>query len=341
MSGDIMSPSNIKIVGNVGEYSDVEALANNLGDPKYTAVIPRLGEREFLIKIGDMEPALLKVDDVDIQTVSDQQLQEKMEPYVKLMQDFCRPEEIQSEEERKPKVRLTDKAKALLVSIAEHPEWASSYRCKRVLKTTSTGAKQVVDELKVAGYVEVVPFVSGGRKRFYYVPLTPAVDWLRSNDYHIGHINLRGNQTPLHRLLILLISAGLRKKGHNVFHDHEIGGKTIDLVSDGTAYEIYTSSDIAPDTTQRINSALANGVQKFLLICADTVLEKMVARVPKSERVEHHLASDFVENLLSSTLDNYTDNQENDENQQESNKASNSNSGRPGNNTEQQGGPNK
>jgi hypothetical protein len=180
------------------------------------------------------------------------------------------------------------------------------------LKTRSETAKKVVQELLDAGYVTEESFATGGHSKIYYVPLQPAVDWLRSQGMDVSKINFVGNQTGLHRLLEILISAGLQRSRAQVKHDVPIGKKIVDVLCENTAYEICTSAKV---DAVRVIDALQNGVTKFIFIClSDSILESISKQLPSDDRIEFRLATVFVEKLLTNTGDYKIDNHGNHDN---------------------------
>ena len=316
LSSEIQSTSRLRIVGHVGDARHMKDLAANLGDAKLVEIIPKLGVGEFIVKVRDMKPALVRARSRMIVRPTDEEIQQKMEAMVKHIRGRCFPERPQElQEKRKPKVILSDKMIAILHSINSHPYWYHSQRLKAVLKSANSNAKKVIDDLEAVGYIKVVQF--DGRK--YHVPLQPGVDWMRDNGLNVSHINFQGNQTPMHKLLLVLVSSALRARGFNIFHDHKIGNKIIDVFCDGIAYEVYLKADVNADN---LKSALSAGVEKFVMVClTDQIMEALSKQLPPSDKVEYRLATEIVEKLRAPMLDsileksekqvNHTDNDDN------------------------------
>lgn len=315
MSSDIMSSSNIKISGNVGDYRDASALANNMGNPQLVSILPKLGLQEFMIKRGDDRAALLKSMDFDFRRIPDEEVKPRMRPFVNHVQDWCKEdEEAKPEIDKQKHIRLSDKAKEVMFNILEHPDANATFLYK-LAKLSNDKAQSVVQELEDAGYIKVVKLAIRNRRRNYQVLLTAGIEFLRNQGRNVGHVDFQGNQTAEHRLIQTLVSSGLRKQGYNVFHDHKVGEKIVDVFCDGIAYEVALDSAV---DAERVRSALAGGVKRFVFLCADTdVMAQMTRKVQPGPAVEFKIATDFVETLLFPLLDYSKENQDNDENHTE------------------------
>lgn len=313
MAGDLMAGARIRMAGSLAHHHDAREMALNMGDESLVKVFQSLGVGERVIKIGDRPPALIRFPNVDIQRLTDEEVETRMKPMWDHLNEWCYPKEEVKDEEKKPQVRLNDRQVQLLRSINLHPEWSHARRLDKQFGSTNKSAVKVVEELEAVEYIRAVKFKVGSKVKKFHVPLQPAVDWMRDNGLNVSHINVEGHQGPAHRLICILIIAALRARGYNVFHDHWVGKKRVDVFCDGIAYEVCASKAV---DVENVMDALANGAAKFVFVCYDENMQAgMSDLLPKDPRIELRLASEMVENLQTPTLVSIMENQDKQDNQ--------------------------
>ncbi|MEM3143160.1 MAG: hypothetical protein QXW91_00825 [Candidatus Nitrosotenuis sp.] len=318
LSSDYMASVNLKIVGYCGDYEDALYLANGLGDPDLVKVILKLKPHQFLVKIGDKKPALIQTDDYPLQNVDDEELEQRMKPFIEYVKNYCKEKDEDQKEEKKETVRLSRDAKNLLVDVLTYPESPISARYFR-LGFKGRRAQKVVEEVLVSKYAELVVEQIEGVKAAKYLVLTQqAIDWLKSQEMDVSQIQHIGRVGPVHDLYQNILQVFLRKCGYSVMHDVQVGQKFVDVLAEKngrkSVYEIAVSDAVSED---RVYSALES-VNEYIFICRDfIVLNSIRAQIKiQNEKIRYFVASQYLNSLKKHILDYYTNNTENNQNTQ-------------------------
>lgn len=318
LSPDYMSSVNLIIVGYCGNYDDALFLANSLGDPELVKVILKLKPHQFLVKIGDKKTALVQTPDYQLQEVDDDDLRQRMQPFIDYIQNYCKEEQKEPKEERKETVRLSRDAKSLLADVLTYPESPISIRYSR-LGLKGRRAQEVVEEVLISKYAELVVEQIEGVKAAKYLVLTQlAIDWLRSEGKDVSQIQHIGRVGPVHDLYQNILQVFLRRCGYTVTHDVQVGRKFVDVLAekDGKkiVYEIAVSDAVSED---RVYSALES-VDEYLFICRDMmVLNSIRSQIKiQNDKIRYFVASQYLNSLKKHVLDYYTNNTENNQNKQ-------------------------
>jgi len=319
LSPDFMTATNLKIVGYVGDYDDAKYLANSLGDPDLVDVIPTLDVGEFIIKIGDRDPALLRTEDYPVQRIDDLTLKEMMKPFVEYVRDCCREEEQQKESEpQRKQARLSDDAKNLLLDVCAYPESTISARYYR-LNLKGRSAQEVVSELLESGYAElVVENIENNKPAKYLVPTLSGLECLKSCGRSVEHLQHIGKVSPLHALYQNMLLTYLKRLGWKVKHDYQLTDKFVDIYAEDdkrrVAFEIALNPAI---DANRVVSALSK-VDEYVFLCKDVVTANTLESQLKnqSDKIKYFIATNFITDLKKATLDIYQYNIENNQNNQ-------------------------
>lgn len=315
LSPDFMSTTNLKLVGALGDYEDMRYAANSLGDPELVKTISKLKDRQFIIKIGDKKPALLQTDDYQLQPIRDAELKERMQPFVDYIQEYCKIEEEQAPQEVRECVRLSRDAKVLLFDIVNYPDSTVSVRYKR-LGFNGKRAQETVDEVVTSKYAEVVEEAIEGPKSAKYLVLTQsAIDWLKTQNVDVSHIQHIGKTGSLHALYQNILQVYLRRSGWTVKHDYAVGDKFVDVYAEKdrkVAFEVAVSDAVNKD---RVASALGS-VDEYVFLCRDlAVINSIRSQIgDQSGKIKYFVANQYITTLKSAVLDYYTYNNENNQN---------------------------
>lgn len=318
LSSDYMASVSFKVVGYCGDYEDARYLANALGDPELVKVILKLKPHQFLVKIGDKKTALVQTPDYPLQEVDDEELKQRMLPFIEYVQEYCREEPEDQKEEKKETVRLSRDAKSLLVDVLTYPESPISVRYSR-LGFKGRRAQEVVEEILVSKYAElVVEQIEGAKAAKYLVLAQQSIDWLKSEGKDVSQIQHIGRVGPVHDLYQNILQVFLRRCGYSVTHDVQVGRKFVDVLAENggrkTVYEIAVSDAVSED---RVYSALES-VDEYLFICRDMIVLNSIRSQIKiqNDKIRYFVASQYLNSLKKHILDYYTNNTENNQNTQ-------------------------
>jgi len=317
LSPDFMATTNLKIVGNLGEYEDMKYAANSLGDPKLISVIPKLKIGQFIIKIGDKKPALLQTEDYPLQEVGDAELKERMKPFVDYLQNYYKEEEEEKPQEVKERIKLSRDAKKLLFDIVNYPDSTISVRYNR-LGLKGKRAQEIVEETITSKCTEIVEEAIEGTKAAKYLVLTQSsIDWLKTQNVDVSSIQHIGRVGSLHALYQNILQAYLKKLGWTVRHDFAIGDKFVDVFAEKenkVAFEIAVSDAV---NAARVATAL-DSVDEYIFLCRDFVVVNTIRSQIKiqSEKIKYFVANQYLSKLKKDVLDYYNYNTKNNSNSQ-------------------------
>lgn len=322
LSSDFMSTTNLKVVGFCGDYEDAKFLASSLGDPSLTEIISKLEPRHFIIKIGDMPPALLKTEDCPLQPVNDADLKERMKPFVDYIKEFRKEDEEEKSEEKTTRVRLSNDAKRLLIDVLAYPESTISSRYFR-LALKGKKAQDVVEEVVTSKYADmVVEQIEGSKAAKYLVLTQQAIEWLKSENMDVKHVQHIGKVSPTHALYQNILQVYLRRYGWEVQHDSPVGNKFVDVVATRSNYTIsYEIAVTGAVDKERVLSALPS-VSEYIFLCRDMIILSTIRSQLegiKDGKIKYYVASQYMTNLKKGVLANYhykTENTQNKENKQ-------------------------
>ncbi|QLH08584.1 hypothetical protein [Candidatus Nitrosotenuis sp. DW1] len=322
LSADYMASTNLKCVGYCADYQDAKYLANSLGDPELVSVITKLKVGQFIIKIGDKKPALLQTEDYPLQSVSDSDLKERMKPFVDYISEYCKEEEEEEPQEIRERVRLSRDAKKILFDVVNYPDSTISVRYGR-LGLKGKKAQETVEEVVTSKYAETVEEAIEGSKSAKYLVLTqPAIEWLKTQNVDVSHIQHIGKTSPLHALYQNILQAYLKRLGWSVRHDFAVGDKFVDVYAEKdkrVAFEVAVSDAVNKD---RVVSAL-DLVEEYIFLCRDlAVINSIRAQMSiQSEKVKYFVANQYLIRLKKDVLaySNYkNENNQNTQNKQNS-----------------------
>ncbi len=324
LSPDYLGASNLKIVSYLGDYNDAHYIASSLGDPELVEVIARLGIGEWIIKIGDQQPALLKTEDYPTGRISDEELEQRMQPFLEYVRNYCKePEETEEVKEQKQHEKLSQEAKSMILHVYEHPLTKLTNRYED-LKLTGAKAQQIIGELREKGYAETIQeAIDNPHKSTYLVLKQPALEWLKSQGKDVSYLLRIGRVSFTHAFYAMVLSRTLRNLGLKVINEQSVGNKFVDVYAENkegkkVAYEIAISPSV---DASRVKSALEI-VDEYIFLCKDMLIINSIENQLKeltSDKIKYYIASNYILDLKKAVLDYYRENKQNNENKQENN----------------------
>lgn len=310
LSSDYMSSTNVKMVGYISDYDQARRTAAILGNPRLIDIMPKLGQGDWILKVGDQLPVLLHTEDVKYERISDEDLAKEMKPYIDYIFEVCEEEQPKTPEEEKAFYpRLTDSAKAILQDVLVHPDVGIVTRYRN-LKIGGNEQGRARDQLLQMGYCELVEEQIFGSHPSKHLCLTK-LGWerLRNDGFDVTDAIHRGSQTPLHSFVQRMLVYYLKRLRFNVVHDHPLAEKDVDVYAEGnnkkTIYEVAISPFI---DVNRLASALEL-VDSCVILCANNGIADQLEnqlRTLASHKVEFHLVRDYLPKLRKQVRDYYT-----------------------------------
>ncbi len=321
LSPDYMGASNLKIVSYLGDYNDARYIASSLGDPELVEVIARLGIGEWIVKIGDQQPALLKTEDYPTGRISDEELEQRMQPFLEYVKNYCsEPEETEEVKEQKQHEKLSPEAKAMIMHVYDHPLTKLTNRYED-LKLTGAKAQQIITELKEKGYAETIQeAIDNPHKSTYLILKEPALTWLKSQGKDVSYLLRIGRVSFTHAFYAMVLSRTLRNLGWKVTNEQSVGNKFVDVYAENKDKKIAYEIAISPSVdAARVKSAL-DMVDEYIFLCKDMLIINSIENQLKelvSDKIKYYIASNYILDLKKAVLDHYTQNNQNNENKPE------------------------
>ena len=308
-SHSLLANSNVKIVGFLGEGSDINAITDSLDlSDEERSAITKLERGEWLVKKAGMEPFLMKGQDYPLEKeVTDEELKERMSPILSRLSETVVPASSESKEETiKPQLpSLSEDGQSLLFNVNDHPFTGLSSRY-RTLDFSGRKAEAAKEELLRKGLVQEVDVVLGRHRPVRFLVITDlGLHYLRSSkketklwDY-VGHVSFE------HRLYQVLIAYHFRNAGHQAFIEKDIGeGRRLDVLILLNGEKIGVEVELSPSIDLKKILKSMKELDKLIILCKDReTLNKVtqtienVAYPSLRKKMELHVVNEYLANL--------------------------------------------
>jgi len=308
-SHSLMANSNIKIVGFLGEGTDIDAIANSLDlTDEERSAIPKLERGEWLVKKAGMDPFLMKSLDYSLEkVVTDEELRERMSPILSRLNKMV----VSASSEPQAKVKkplmsnLSEDSRKLLFNVNEHPFTGVSSRYN-TLRFSGRRAEAARDELMKKGLVEEVNVVLGRHRPVKFLVITDiGLHYLRSVKQETKLWDYIGNVSFEHRLYQVLITYSFRNSGHRAFIEKDMGGgRRLDILVIQDEKRIGIEIELNPNID--LNKILTNlkELNRLVILCKDQetlskvreTVESVIAET-LADRIQLYVVNEYLANL--------------------------------------------
>jgi hypothetical protein len=230
----------VKIVGNLGNGTDINSIAEAMGlDDEERDIIHKLKRGEWLVKLSDKytEPFMIQTADYPVDKhVSDQAVFDRLR---KVLPELDVEERKQVIETPKPttaatpkllKSQLSPEAWGLLVNVCQHPYQGIRTRCD-FLGFSGRKIEAAVQELSARHLIvtKQVPFESFTRVKFLN-PTDDALNLLSAFGHDTSLWKKIGNVGYDHSILQVHIAYSFRKKGYEATIEKKLpSGRRLDV----------------------------------------------------------------------------------------------------------------
>lgn len=240
MTQSVHANTLVKIVGNLGNGTDINAMAEAMGlDDDERDVIHKLKRGEWLVKLSDQytEPFMIVTGDYPVDKhVSDQAVTDRLWKLLPELEIEERKEAIdhvhQTVEQvpRLVKSQLTADAWGVLANVCQHPFLGIRSRCQ-TLKVSGRRIESAIQELADRHLIASADIPLGRfRPVKFLLPTDDALQLLRSFGYDTSLWKKIGNVGFEHSLYQVLIAYSLRKRGYEATIERKLAsGRRLDI----------------------------------------------------------------------------------------------------------------
>ena len=239
MTHSVHANTLVKIVGNLGNGTDINSIAEAMGlDEEEQDVIHKLKRGEWLVKLSDQytEPFMIATDDYPVDKhVSDQTVADRLRKLLPELEIEERKEAIGRVQtlEQVPKLiksQLSADAWGVLANVCQHPFLGIRSRCY-ALKISGRRIESAIQEL-ADRHLIVSQDVHLGRFRpvKFLLPTDDALNLLRDFGYDTNLWKKIGHTNFLHNLYQVLIAYSFRKRGYEATIEKKLAsGRRLDI----------------------------------------------------------------------------------------------------------------
>jgi len=309
-SHSLMANSNVKIVGFLGEGTDIDAIARSLDlNDEERSAITKLECGEWLVKKPGTKPFLLRSPDYRLEKdVTDEELEERMRPVLSKLNEMVVP--VRKSPERaistKPIIpRLSGDAEGLLFNVNVHPFKGLSNRYK-MLGLSGRKAEAAKNELLRKGLVEEVGVVLGSHRPVKFLVISgPGLEYLRNTGRQTGLWDYIGHVSFEHRLYQVLVAYSFRNAGHQAYVEKDLGdGRRLDILVVRDERKIGIEVELNPNIDLRKILKSMKDLDELEILCKDkNVLEKVRDTVERvvypslRKKMRLHVANEYLAKL--------------------------------------------
>jgi hypothetical protein len=308
-SHSLLANTSVKVVGFLGEGSDINAIAESLDlTNEERSAITKLERGQWLVKKAGMDPFLMRSSDYPLEKdVSDEELLERMGPFLSRLDSAVVPASQQHQDKpAEPELpTLSEDADKLLLNANEHPFAGLSSRY-RMLNFSGERAQAAKEELVRKSLVKEVDVVLGKHRPVRFLVITDlGLNYLgsfqRKTDLwdYVGHVSFE------HRLYQVLIAYHFRKLGHQAFIEKDLGEeRRLDVLvvngrkKIGIEIELNSNFDL-----KKILKSMKD-LDELVVLCKDqAVLNKIEQRVQEvaypslRKRITIQTISEYLSNI--------------------------------------------
>jgi hypothetical protein len=238
MTQSVHANTLVKIVGNLGNGTDINSIAEAMGlDDDERDVIHKLKRGEWLVKLSDQytEPFMIVTDDYPADKhVSDQTVAERLRKLLPELEIEGRKEAIGLQTaEQVPKLirsQLSTDSWGVLANVCQHPFLGIRSRCN-ALKVSGRRIESAIHELADRHLIVSLDIPLGRfRPVKFLLPTEDALNLLRDFGYDTNLWKKIGNVGFEHSLYQVLIAYSLRKKGYEATIEKKLAsGRRLDV----------------------------------------------------------------------------------------------------------------
>jgi hypothetical protein len=239
MTHSVHANTLVKIVGNLGNGTDINSIAEAMGlDEEEQDVIHKLKRGEWLVKLSDQytEPFMIQTADYPVDKhVSDQTVVERLWKLLPELRTEERKEVVGRVQTvgQAPKLiksQLSADAWGVLANVCQHPFLGIRSRCY-ALKVSGRRIESAIQELADRHLIVSLDIPLGRfRPVKFLLPTNDALNLLRDFGYDTNLWKKIGNVGFEHSLYQVLIAYSLRKKGYEAIIEKKLAsGRRLDI----------------------------------------------------------------------------------------------------------------
>jgi hypothetical protein len=239
MTQSVHANTLVKIVGNLGNGTDINAISEAMGLDDNRDIIHKLKRAQWMVKLSDhyTEPFMIETADYPVdKRVSDQAVAERLR---KLLPELAVEEPKEAAETSKAiehvpqliRSQLSADAWGVLANVCQHPFLGIKSRCY-ALKFSGRRIESAIQELKDRHLVAILEIPLGSFRPVKFVTLMDdALDLLDGFGYNTSLWRKKiGNLGFTHSLIQVLIAYSLRKKGYEATIEKKLAsGRRLDV----------------------------------------------------------------------------------------------------------------
>jgi hypothetical protein len=237
MTQSVHANTLVKIVGNLGNGTDINSMAEAMGlnDDK-REIVHKFKRGQWMVKLSDQytEPFMIQTADYPVDKhVSDEVVAERLRKLLPELEMEERKEETAKTIEHVPQLirsQLTADAWGVLANVCQHPFQGISSRCS-TLRFSGRRIEAAIQEL-AGRHLMVSLDIPLGRFRpvKFLLPTDDAVNLLRDFGYDTNLWKKIGNVGFEHSLYQVLIAYSLRRKGYEATIEKKLAsGRRLDV----------------------------------------------------------------------------------------------------------------
>jgi hypothetical protein len=311
LSQTVMSNTNLKVVGFLGDGEDIEAISRSLGlSDEERSIMMKLETGYWMVSKAGTRPFIIRSPLTTLdKTVTDDELRIKMQPVISELQkstiETAEKNDILVEPVRIPS--LTEDALALIIDVNAHPFKGFAARCQS-LGLSVRKAESAKAELVGKGLAKEVGSKLGKSKRLtkFLVLTELGLKLLRRAGYDTSLWKRTGYQNFEHQLYIVLIAYAYKKAGHQIFIEKAVSDdRRVDvIVSNGkqTAIEV----ELGPFSLEDEAKALLYADELIIAVKEESVLHETRTRMEGfPPEMRNRISVYLIDELLSILRPNY------------------------------------
>ncbi|MCW4046149.1 MAG: DUF853 family protein [Candidatus Bathyarchaeota archaeon] len=311
LSQTVMSNTNLKIVGFLGDGEDIDAISRSLGlSDEERSMIMKLETGYWMVSKAGTRPFIIRSPLTALdKTVTDEELKTRMQPVIaELQKSTIEPTEKDTKTVEPLRIpSLTEDALALIIDVNAHPFKGFAARCPSI-GLSIRKAESAKAELVAKGLAKEVGTKLGKSKRLtkFLVLTELGLKVLRRAGYDTSLWRRTGYQNFEHQLYIVLIGYAYKKAGYQIFIEKAVSDdRRVDvIVSNGkqTAIEV----ELGPFSLENEAKALRYADELIIAVREESVLHetKMELEGLPSE-MKNRISIYLIDELLSILRPNY------------------------------------
>jgi len=312
LSQSVMSNTNLKIVGFLGDGEDIEALSRSLSlSDEEQSMITRLETGYWLVSKAGTKPFIIHSAPVSLdKTVTDEELKTRMQPIVSELEKATKAsveDDVKIEEPPAKFPPISEEAMSVILDVNAHPFKGFVARCQS-LGLSVRKAELAKSELVNKNLVKEIGTKLGKSKRLtkFLVLTELGSKLLRKAGYDTGLWKRTGYQNFEHQLYCVLIAYAYKKVGQQVAIEKTVSeDRRVDvLVTNGkkTAIEV----ELGPFSLEDEIKALYYVDELVIAVKEEQVLYKTKSAVEELRpEIRTRVSIFLIDELLSILRPNY------------------------------------